>query len=315
MWLSSEGWLELWLIPFIQESIEDGLEDVTIFNDEAECVTSELPLDEEITEDGIEEEKLYLSRASVLGIIDLDVGCQLHSSLNTWIVRSESKLDSLLVKCDRTTCSLASRRMRTWREPTILLYPRDQKCSFRNSSTPSMVEASRRHLSKWLVMWIGVVWSRILAVNEQSGNNVTTKNNDNSEPQIVSIILVSYTSILTLAKIVQNVASVKKSSKAFTRGRRITLRPGTFWQSLKGKFELEFSNKFHCLPNSLSAHSGQLVLYEIGGRKSKNRSKCLVLLTGCEFNYQIRCCSSNYGKYKIGPVRIKWRRWESIEEE
>ena len=53
-----------------------------------------------------------------------------------------------------------------------------------------------------------------------------------------------------------------------------------------------------------SAYTSQLILNKIWRRKGKNRSKCLILLTGCKFNYQIWCCSSNYGKYEIRPEKI-----------
>lgn len=143
-------------------------------------------MEEEATD---EEGNEYLRRAdegSCLRSREGWVCCQLHSSLKTWIVKSDTRFDKRLLRWDKTICSLASLRTRTWIVPTILFHPRDQKCSFLNSRTPSIVEASLKHLSRWLIMWTGVVWRRIFPVKEVRGKTVMIIRMDKRNPNKVS---------------------------------------------------------------------------------------------------------------------------------
>ena len=119
------------VIDGIYESIGKR-SNVIMMNDKVKCVTYKLSLEEEEDHRGykLKRKVIFKSRTPISGV-DLDLVYQfIHSSLNTWVVGSESKLDTLLVKCDRATCSLV--RIRTWSKPTILFWPSNQKCSFHN---------------------------------------------------------------------------------------------------------------------------------------------------------------------------------------
>lgn len=115
------------------------------------------------------------------------VALRVQSSLKTCTVRSGTRGDRRSLTCANTFCSLASRRIRTWRLPVSInplgcllpvflcdgsSTPSAQNFSWRNSSTPSRVRASRRHLSSCVKVLGGVVCRSMVAEHKHRGNMV-----------------------------------------------------------------------------------------------------------------------------------------------